>query len=71
MKNFDRRWHSKRHMDDNGEALCRPKLSLYAKHELTQDHDMVSCMNCYRRLFGRWPDRETYFKQPIDELAAR
>lgn len=62
MKNFDRRWHIKRHMDDNGEALCRPRTSLYTKHILTQEFDAVSCMKCHRIMTGRWPDRETYFK---------
>lgn len=62
MKNYDKRWHLRRHFDDDGLALCRPRTSLYTKHTLTPELDAVSCMKCFRILSGRWPDRETYFK---------
>ena len=65
MKNYDREWHVKRHWDDNGEGLCRPKNSLYQKHELTKEIAALSCAKCFRIKFGKWPNRNGYFKQPI------
>jgi hypothetical protein len=63
MSNDDKRWHTKRHFEDEGQAACRPRVSLYQRHILTNDHNAVSCAKCFRILNGRWPDRETYFRR--------
>lgn len=57
-----RPWHLKRHINDEGEALCRSNTPSYAKTNLAEHLDAVNCAKCLRIHSGQWPQMP--FKTP-------